>query len=110
MMRKLEIRDQKRSQGFSVQPLDRVDLQKAGINLSDASLHQKSKKSNQRIVKRKNAKEDKETLSAKEVASPSTQSLASDELCSRVLDRYQVMQLLRYIQAFIRKMKLSMYH
>ena len=99
-MRKLEIRDQKRSQGFSVQPLDKTDLQKAGINLSDASLHQKSKKSNQRIVKRKNAKEDKEPLAAKEVISPSTQSMASDESCSRVLDRYQVMKLIHYIQAF----------
>ena len=98
-MRKLEIRDQKRSQGFNVQSLDRMDLQKAGINLTDASLHQKSKKSNQRVVKRKNAKEDKEPLSAKEVVSPSAQSMTSDESCSRVLDRYQVMKFMHYIQA-----------
>ena len=90
IMRKLEIRDQKRSQGFSVQLLEKSELQKAGINLSEGSLPSKSKKSYQKREKKKHLKENKETISATDLNSPSSQLSVQDESSSRVLDRYQV--------------------
>ena len=89
-MRKLEIRDQKRSQGFSVQLLEKSELQKAGINLSESSLLSKSKKSYQKREKKKHLQENKETVSARDLNSPSSQLSVQDESSSRVLDRYQV--------------------
>ena len=89
-MRKLEIRDQKRSQGFSVQLLDKTELQKAGINLSDSPLHPQLKKIYQRRDKKKNMKENKDVVT-NNVESPAGQFGAYEESSSRVLDRYQVL-------------------
>ena len=88
-MRKLEIRDQKRSQGFSVHPLDKTELQKAGINLSDGPLHPQLKRTYQRRDKKKSTKENKDVVPTN-VQSTSDQIVTSEDSSSRVLDRYQV--------------------
>ena len=89
-MRKLEIRDQKRSQGFSVHLLEKSELQKAGINLSDSSFPQHSRKSYKRRENKKSLKENKEVVSARDASSPSSQLTVAEESSFRVLDRYQV--------------------
>ena len=94
-MRKLEIRDQKRSQGFSVHLLEKSELQKAGINLSDSSFPQQLRKSYKRRENKKNLKENMEVVSARDVNSPSSQLTVPEESTSRVLDRYQVKYPLR---------------
>ena len=87
LMRKLQIRNQKRSQGFSVQPLEKFELQKANINLSDSSLLTQIKKTYHRKENKKLEK-DKEILpSDGETASG---QMTPEELSSRVLDRFQV--------------------
>ena len=90
IMRKLEIRDQKRSQGFSVHLLEKSELQKAGINLSDSSFPQQSRKSYKRRENKKSLKENKEVVSARDASSPSSQLTVAEESSFRVLDRYQV--------------------
>ena len=89
-MRKLEIRDQKRSQGFSVHLLEKSELQKAGINLSDSAFPQQSRKSYKRRENKKSLKENKEVVSARDASSPSSQLTVAEESSFRVLDRYQV--------------------
>ena len=90
IMRKLEIRDQKRSQGFSVHLLEKSELQKAGINLSDSSFPQQPRKPYKRRDNKKNLKENKEVVSVRDESLPSSQLTVPEESSSRVLDRYQV--------------------
>ena len=84
-MRKLEIRNQKRSQGFSVQPLEKIELQKANINPFDSSFQSHGKKLSH---KKGTKKVDKN----KEIHSNDAEKgqLAPEESSLRVLDRFQV--------------------
>ena len=86
-MRKLEIRNQKRSQGFSVQPLEKIELQKANINLSDSSIQPNGKKSSHKKVSKKVDKS-KEILSGAEEHAQG--QWTPEESSLRVLDRFQV--------------------
>ena len=88
LKRKLEIRKQKRSQGFNVQPLEKHELKKANISLSsDGTLlhpHSKVVFSSKEKYKRKT---EKETLSSND---ESNLTGRPEDISSRVLDRFQV--------------------
>ena len=98
LKRKLEIRRKKRSQGFNVQPLEKHELKKANISLSDTSIHPQSKKTTTRKEKKKHDK-DKEGTSSNDGENLQGRLLPEDA-SSRVLDRFQVSLAKSFIQAF----------